>query len=36
MEFTVIPKSDLGEIFSPEEISEMRHSVDGKNNNAAL
>lgn len=29
MEFTVIPKSDLGEIFSPEEISEMRHSVDG-------
>jgi hypothetical protein len=30
MEFTVIPKSDLGEIFSPEEISEMRHSVDGK------
>lgn len=30
MEFTVIPKNDLAELFSPEEIAEMRHSIDGK------
>lgn len=30
MEFTVTPKNDLAELFSPEEIAEMRHSIDGK------